>query len=63
MMTLEEPESSSILFWPKDYFTGLSGWDLEIHKLSESQLRTYGAKVSRMRTNFREKANEAMYDV
>ena len=32
--SLEEPPQSSIIFWPKDWFPGLVGWDLEVHKLS-----------------------------
>ena len=39
IQTLDEPKQSSILFWPKDYYVGLNGWDLEFHTLNENQLR------------------------
>jgi len=35
IQTLEQPQQSSIVFWPKDYYAGLIGWDLDVHKLSD----------------------------
>ena len=31
--SLPRPNQSSILFWPKSYYAGLLGWDIEVHRL------------------------------
>ena len=37
--SLDEAKQHRLIFWPKDYYAGLSGWDLEVHQLSKQQMR------------------------
>ena len=49
--SLEEPDESTILFWPKAYYPGLAGWDMEVHRLEVEQMRDYGQRVSAIRVS------------
>ena len=40
-------------FWPKDYYAGIIGWDVEAHKMAEEELRDIGIKVSKRRSYLR----------
>ena len=44
--SLPERDQHRLIFWPKDYYAGLSGWDLDVHQLQEQQLRQYGQQIS-----------------
>ena len=63
VQTLAEADAAKTLFWPKTYYAGLSGWDLDAHRLSIGQLQHYGALVTQMRQSFRDAAQHAAFDL
>ena len=43
-------------FWPKDYYAGLAGWDLEANKMGEEEIRALGVAVTSRRKDLRQAA-------
>ena len=40
-------------FWPKDYYEGLAGWDLDANRMQAEEIQKLGVKVTQMRSDLR----------
>ena len=60
---LQEPADGisdfKLHFWPKDYYEGLSGWDLEANRMAAHEIEALGVVVTKRRAELRATAIKA----